>query len=189
MGGIDKALIELAGETLLARSIAGLASQCRSLLLSTNGDVSRYATFGIPVVADKSATQEGPLAGLLAALDHVAVQGDADFVVSAPVDTPFLPGDLVGRLHAARATNDVAIAVAASGDRMHHAVALWPIAILEDMRTAFAGGARSVGRFTATRRVVRVEWPVVPSDPFFNINTTDDLATAEDIIRRGESGR
>ncbi len=189
MGGVDKALIELAGETLLARCIARLAPQCGSLLLSANSEPEDYASFGITVLADVSATQEGPLAGLLAALDQIARNKSADFIVSVPVDTPFVSHDLVSRLRDAYKKDDAAIAVATSGARSHHAVALWPVAIFDSMRAAFAAGERSVGRFAAQHRIVQVEWPVAPIDPFFNINTPNDLATAEDFIaRRSISG-
>ena len=190
MGGVDKALIELAGgDTARALHRARLAPQCASLLLSANGDAGRYSAFGIPVVTDASATQEGPMAGLLAALDRIARDDENGFVVSVPVDTPFVPHDLVSRLHAARRESSKSIAVATSGERVHHAVALWPVAMLADMRAAFANGERSLRRFASGRQVAKVEWPLAPIDPFFNVNTPEDLDEAERIIRRDVSGR
>ena len=189
LGGADKALVALAGQPLIAHSIARLAWQSSEPLINANGDPARLASFGLPVVADdfpgRPGPLVGPLAGLLAGLDWVARdRPDATHVLTLPADTPFPPPDLVARLDRARRDTGAAIAVAMSGGRMHHAVALWPVTIRAALRSALVDdGERAVSRFAARFSVATVEWPVVPYDPFFNINTPDDLARAETIVR------
>src|SRR5204863_2857991 len=108
MGGGDKALIRVGDKTILERTIATLGAQCAGLLINANGDVSRFSRFGLPVVADDIAGFAGPLAGILAGLDWVAANAPkSDWVLSVPGDCPFLPRDLVARLHAARIASEL----------------------------------------------------------------------------------
>src|SRR5215475_10417260 len=102
MGGGDKPMRSIAGRTILERLIARLAPQCDGLILNANGDPSRFAAFGLPVVADSIADFPGPLAGILAALDWTSAnRPEVNWVLSAAADCPFLPRDLVMRLYEA----------------------------------------------------------------------------------------
>src|SRR5439155_23646570 len=120
MGGGDKPMRQIGGRTILARVIARLKPQCDGLILNANGDPARFAAFGLPVIADTVADFPGPLAGILAALVWVATdRPEISWVLSAAADCPFLPRDLVARLHRARAEQNAQLAVAASGRRSH----------------------------------------------------------------------
>ncbi|MFY9629832.1 MAG: molybdenum cofactor guanylyltransferase MobA [Methylocystis sp.] len=184
LGGVDKAKIEIGGETILARLVRRLAPQCAGLTLNANGDPERFGVFGLAVVPDSVPGFAGPLAGVLAGLDHVAAHlPDVDYIVSVPADTPFVPHDLVLRLRQARA-NGAEIAVASSGGREHHAVALWPVALRNELRRALEQEElRKVSGFIARYVNVAVDWPVEPYDPFFNVNRPEDLALAEELAR------
>jgi molybdopterin-guanine dinucleotide biosynthesis protein A len=185
MGGGDKALATLAGKPLLARVIGQLAPQCDQLILNANGDPARFKNFGLAVVTDTVPDFAGPLAGVLAALDWTAAnRPDTEWVASAPTDCPFLPHDLVARLHRARQDEGAQLAVAASGGRSHPVVGLWPVTLREDIRRALtAEDVRKVDLFTSRYRLATVSWPTEPVDPFFNANTPDDLATAERLAQ------
>jgi molybdopterin-guanine dinucleotide biosynthesis protein A len=189
MGGGDKALEELGGAPLLAWAIAALRPQCAGLILSANGDLSRFAASGLPAVADSVPGFQGPLAGILAGLDWIAAnRPDVPLALSAPADTPFLPGDLAVRLAAARRAASAPIACASSGGRVHPAVALWPVAIREDLRHALIKrDIRKVGAFASICGRAAVEWPATPFDPFFNVNEPGDLAQAEALLARMKS--
>ena len=178
MGGGDKALRPLGGEPMLERVIRGLAPQCAGLALNANGDAARFAAFGLPVVADGVEGFLGPLAGVLAGLEWVA--REAECVVTLAADTPFAPPDLVARLVEARRAAGADIAVAGSGGRRHHVVALWPVALAGALRRALVEeGVRKVESFVDRFKVAEAEWPAAPFDPFFNVNTPEDLAAAE----------
>lgn len=181
MGGGDKPLRTIAGRTILAHVIERLRSQCDGLLLNANGDPARFAEYGLPVVADSVPDFAGPLAGILAGLDWLAVnRPGAEWLVSVAADTPFIPRDLVARLHAARTEANVPLACAASGGWTHPVIGLWPVALREELRHALTvEDERKIDRWTARHGVVSVEWPVEPVDPFFNANRPDDLAEAE----------
>lgn len=184
MGGGDKPLVEIARRPILQHVIDRLRPQCGRLAINANGDPARFARFGLPVVADGVEGFAGPLAGVLAGMDFGAGKGAAH-VLTAPGDTPFLPADLVSRLQEARMRTGAEIAVAASDARTHHAVALWPVALREDLRRALLDeDERKVSAFIARFANVTVEWPVEPYDPFFNVNRPEDLARAEAIARQ-----
>jgi molybdopterin-guanine dinucleotide biosynthesis protein A len=181
MGGGDKAMRSIAGRTILARVIARLAPQCDGLILNANGEPSRFAAYGLPVIADGVADFPGPLAGILAALDWMAQHRPAvKFVLSAAGDCPFLPRDLVARLEAARAAENAELAVASSDGQTHPVIGLWSVALREQLRHALVvEDVRRIDRWTARYRLATVSWPVMPVDPFFNANTVDDIAEAD----------
>ncbi|GLH79809.1 molybdenum cofactor guanylyltransferase [Bradyrhizobium sp. SSBR45G] len=185
MGGGDKPMREIGGRTLLAHVIARLTPQCDRLILNANGDPARFAAYGLTVVPDDIAGFPGPLAGILAGLDWVAVhRPDADWMLSAAADCPFLPRDLVTRLAGACAREQAELALAASGGQTHPVIGLWPVRLRDDLRRALvADDIRKVTRFTARYKVATVTWPVIPRDPFFNANTADDLAEAERLAK------
>lgn len=181
MGGGDKPLRTIAGRTILAHVIERLQPQCDGLLLNANGDPVRFAEYGLPVVADSVPDFAGPLAGILAGLDWLAAnRPGAQWLVSVAADTPFIPRDLVERLHQAREAAKVPLACAASGGWTHPVIGLWPIALRADLRRALTvEDERKIDRWTARHGVAQVEWPATPVDPFFNANRPDDLAEAE----------
>jgi molybdopterin-guanine dinucleotide biosynthesis protein A len=181
MGGGDKPLRTIAGRTILAHVIERLGIQCDGLLLNANGDPARFSDYGLPVVADSVPDFAGPLAGILAGLDWLAAnRPGAEWLVSVAADTPFIPRDLVARLHAAREAVNVPLACAASGGWTHPVIGLWPVSLREELRHALTvEDERKIDRWTARHGVVTVEWPTEPVDPFFNANRPDDLTEAE----------
>jgi molybdenum cofactor guanylyltransferase len=183
MGGGDKARLRIGGRTILERVLEGLKPQCAALIINANGDPARFCDTGLAIVADNIPDFAGPLAGILAALDWAAAHSPeiAD-VVSVPGDCPFLPHDLVARLLSARAAARTPLACARSGERRHPVIALWPIDVRDDLRKALVEeGLRKIEAFTARQGVAVADWPALPFDPFFNVNTPDDAAEAERI--------
>jgi molybdopterin-guanine dinucleotide biosynthesis protein A len=169
LGGVDKAFVALGGRPLVEHLLARLAPQVREIGISANAEPGRFATFGLPVLPDRW-VGKGPLAGIAAGLGWAASIGAAG-MLSVPVDTPFIPDDLLLRLTPAPS-------VAMYAGRQHHLVALWPVAFLPALEGFLAApgaykvrdalalcGARQVG-FGGER------------DPFLNINTPEDLAAA-----------
>jgi molybdenum cofactor guanylyltransferase len=181
MGGGDKARLAIGGVTILDRVLARLSPQCSALLINANGDPARFADTGLPVVADSVPDFAGPLAGILAGLDWAAVnRPDLAWVASVPGDCPFLPADLVARLHAARAAERKPLACARSGDWRHPVAGLWPVSLRDDLRQALVGeGLRKIEIWTARHGVAIAEWPDTPVDPFFNVNAPEDAEAAE----------
>jgi molybdopterin-guanine dinucleotide biosynthesis protein A len=189
MGGGDKALIRIGDATILARTLARLTPQVTGVVLNANGDPARFAPFGLPVVADSVPDFAGPLAGILAGLDWVAAhKPQTEWVVSVPGDCPFLPRDLVERLHEVRAKEQKPLACAHSGEWRHPVVALWQVALREELRRAVTvEDLRKIEVWTARYGVALAHWPVDPVDPFFNVNTPEDVATAARLAASEQS--
>jgi molybdopterin-guanine dinucleotide biosynthesis protein A len=183
MGGGDKARITIGGKTILERVLARVTQQCARIILNANGDPARFADTRLPVVADSVPDFAGPLAGILAGLDWVAAHApDIADVMSVPGDCPFLPGDLVSRLEAARSAAGVPLACARSGEWRHPVVGLWPVALREDLRRALVDeGLHKIEAWTGRYGVAIADWPATPVDPFFNVNTPEDVAQADRI--------
>src|SRR3954454_18206936 len=180
MGGGDKALIRIGNETILERKLARLTPQVEGVVLNANGDPARFASFGLPVIADSVPDFAGPLAGILAGLDWVAAKKPGiEWVVSVPGDCPFLPRDLGARLHEAREREGKTLVCAHSGDWRHPVVGLWQVALREDLRHAIrVEDLRKIEVWTARHGVALADWPTEPVDPFFNVNTPEDVKKA-----------
>jgi molybdenum cofactor guanylyltransferase len=183
MGGGDKARVTIGDATILQRALACLTPQCARVVINANGNPVRFADARLPVVADSVPDFAGPLAGILAGLDWaVANAPQCEWLVSVPGDCPFLPADLVTRLHKARVGAGTPLACARSGEWRHPVVALWPLSLREDLRhTLVAQGLRKIEIWTARHGVAVADWPVEPVDPFFNVNTPEDAARAQAI--------
>jgi molybdopterin-guanine dinucleotide biosynthesis protein A len=183
MGGGDKARIKIGGKTILERVLATMAPQCERLIINANGDPARFVDTKLPVVADTIPDFAGPLAGILAGLDWAAAHApDIADIASVPGDCPFLPSDLVARLADARAQAKTPLACARSGDWRHPVVGLWPVRLREDLRKALmVEGLHKIEIWTARHGVAIADWPPTPVDPFFNVNTPEDVAAAERV--------
>jgi len=190
MGSREKALIELAGQPMIGHVIARMRPQVKRLAINANGDPSRFAPLGLPVVPDTVAGHPGPLAGLLSALEWARHETpDARFVASAAADTPFLPHDLIARLLAAIEDEGAPCAIAASGGAWTPIVGVWSVALTEALAEALREGVRAVHGFAAAQKSAVVDFPIVritgeSIDPFFNVNTPEDLETARALFAR-----
>ena len=184
MGGGDKGLLRLGGQSVLDRVIGRLSPQVADLALNANGDAARFAALGLPVLPDSIEGFAGPLAGVLAGLDWAAEQG-ADTIVTAAADTPFFPCDLVPQLLLASEGMAQPLVLAATpdperGHARHPTFGLWPVRLRDDLRASLQDGMRKVVQWTA--RHDGREAPFPDEAAFFNINTPEDLQRAEAML-------
>ncbi|WP_208349579.1 molybdenum cofactor guanylyltransferase MobA [Pseudaestuariivita rosea] len=189
MGGGDKGLLELGGVPILQRVIDRLSPQVGQVALNANGDPVRFAGYDLPVIADSIEGYAGPLAGVLAGLDWAVDQG-ADAIVTAAADTPFFPCDLVPQLVLAAENASAQIALAATPDPdrgtvRHPTFGLWPTALRDDLRAALQDGLRKVVLWTDRHGAGTAVFQTRAGDPFFNVNTPDDLAQAQKMLGDG----
>ena len=179
MDGREKGFLTVGGTTILSRVAKTLAPQCCAMMISAGGDPSRFAPFDARVIVDTQC--RGPMSGLAGVLEWCAGSDlGITHVLSVPSDTPFLPDDLAARLAAALEPDNFACC-AASGGRLHPIIGLWPLAARHDMYEAIARDALSFHAVLESKTFARVEWQTEPRDPFFNVNTPEDLAFAERI--------
>jgi len=193
MGGGDKCLRDLAGRPMLGHVIERLASQVGAMVINANGDPARFASFGLDVVPDTVGGFAGPLAGVLAGMRWSASAApDAQWIVTVSTDAPFLPLDLTQRLRSAIADAPRTIALAASGGNVHPVIGLWPVALADDLEEQLEAGVRKVLHWTDRHASTVVDFPLLRFhgrmiDPFFNANTPEELAEANELIEnRGQ---
>ena len=175
--GENKALLTLAGRTLMERALERLRPQVSRLALNLHEAVTEVP--GLAVVLDEGGDHQGPLAGILAALRWAEREGFR-WVATAAVDTPFFPTDLVQRLSAA--AQDKTMAAASSGGRLHPVFGVWETTLAQALEIETASGLRSARQWVASHDAGFADWPVEPFDPFFNINQPDDVAKAARIL-------
>ena len=169
MGGGDKPLLRVGGRTMLAHVAAAI--DLPNIAIAANGGAARFAEYGFPVLPDGDFVGQGPLAGVLAGLEWAHALG-AGALLTAPGDTPFIPAGLAILLSPGPAC-------AASGGRVHHTVALWPVDVRIALRAHLSQpGSRDVARFAAAIGMRPVDFPSGKWDPFHNVNTPADLETA-----------
>jgi molybdopterin-guanine dinucleotide biosynthesis protein A len=188
MGGLHKPFARIGGASLLEAVIARARGQCDALAINLHEATPEarevFGGFGLPLLADALPGHAGPLSGVLAGLDHAAEHG-MSHVLSLPCDGPFLPVDLGARLSAAALAKGDGLACAASGGRLHPVVALWPTRLRDDLRRALTfEGLCKVGQFQQRYDMAAVEWVFRARDPFFNVNTPDDLVLARELLKQ-----
>ena len=187
MGGGHKGLLSLAGKPMLLHVAERLRPQVRELAISVHGAGLEFVGFGLPLIADAPREQQGPLAGVLAAMLWArAKRPEARWIATAPCDAPFCPRDHVGVLleaALAQAAKEPGIAIAASQSRNHFAFGLWPVALAADLSAYLDAGERRMQGWIERHPHVAADFAPLtvdgqPLDPFFNVNSPDDLAAA-----------
>jgi molybdopterin-guanine dinucleotide biosynthesis protein A len=186
MGGTDKTLLPLGGRPMISRILERLLPQASPIAINSNGDAAVFAGFGVEVIADTIAGHQGPLAGVLAGLEWAAGKADVTHLLSVAGDTPLFPTNLAERLAARSGTDRVG--VAASHGRTHPVFALWPLSLRQPLASFLeSGDTRRVMTFIDQAGSDVVDFPderigQAVVDPFFNINTPQDLAEAERLL-------
>ena len=186
MGGGDKGLKMVGGVALLDRVIARLAPQVGAMALNANGDPARFGSYGLPVLPDSLPDHPGPLAGVLAGLDWAAEQG-IPAIVTAAADTPFFPADLVERLQVAAGPKGLALAASRQPDgrvMRQPTFGLWPVDLRDDLRAALQDGLRKIVIWTDAHQAGQAVFDVDRFDPFFNVNTPEDIFEAESLLEQ-----
>lgn len=176
MGGGDKGRLMLGGRSLIHRVIERITPQVDAVVLNANGDLSRFDDLGLPVVADSIPDYAGPLAGILAGMDWAAEQGH-EWLISVAADTPSFPLNMVERLSASGAP----VVLAATPDPERGRIpqptfGRWQVALRHDLRAALNDGMRKIRQWTLAKGETLV---MFEEADFFNINTPEDLAWAE----------
>ena len=192
MGGGDKGLLMLGKTTIIERVIDKILPQVGSLAININGDSSRFPDYKLPIIPDSIKGYLGPLSGILAGMEWAFKNGNR-YIATVAADTPFLPDDLIKRLHAMVKSKNLNIGIAASrilsGDDVfiHPTFGIGEVALQDDLRDALANDTRKIMFWAKKFKLdyYYFETSDKLSDPFFNINTPDDLEEAKYRLKKG----
>jgi molybdopterin-guanine dinucleotide biosynthesis protein A len=172
MGGREKAFLVLDSKPVILHVIEKFEPQVDQLVINANGEPARFVEFGLDVVPDVLKHLTTPLAKDIG----------GDVLVTVPSDTPFLPFDLATKL--LENTMASGAAIAASGGQEHYIIGAWKTELLDDLGRAIAkDGLFRVKDWAHRALAQKVEWPVEAHDPFFNVNTPEDLLRAQQILK------
>ncbi len=177
MGGQDKGLIEIAGQPLVARISEQLEYQVGQILINANRNLERYKKCGFKVIIDSLDNFQGPLAGMLTALQCI----DNDWLIVVPCDGPYIASDYCDRMISAASEQSVQLAVATDGERLQPVYALLHRELISSLTTFIKNGGRKIDRWYAQHPFARVDF----SDSvqmFTNVNTPEQLTRIEQQI-------
>ena len=192
MGGGDKGLLMLGETSIIERVIDKILPQVGSLAININGDSSRFPDYKLPIIPDSIKGYLGPLSGILAGMEWAFKNGNR-YIATVAADTPFLPDDLIKRLHAMVKSKNLNIGIAASRFLrrddvfIHPTFGIWEVALKDDLRDALANDTRKIMFWAKKFKLdyYYFETSDKLSDPFFNINTPDDLEEAKYRLKKG----
>lgn len=185
MEGPEKSLLKLNGKTLISHVAEKLKNQTNGILINANGDAERFSSLGVAVQADTVEGFAGPLAGVLAGMRWAQENSNASLLITAAADTPFFPNTYVEKMLACAKSENVEIALASSNERHHPVFGLWPIKLADDLEYFLVEEEnRKVMLFVERYSNCQVNFDNLKNDvdPFFNVNTPDDMKSAEEII-------
>ena len=192
MGGGDKGLLMLGKTTIIERVIDKILPQVGSLAININGDSSRFPDYKLPIIPDSIKGYLGPLSGILAGMEWAFKNGNR-YIATVAADTPFLPDDFIKRLHTMVKSKNLNIGIAASRFLrrddvfIHPTFGIWEVALKDDLRDALANDTRKIMFWAKKFKLdyYYFETSDKLSDPFFNINTPDDLEEAKYRLKKG----
>ena len=182
----DKFLQLLGSKSILEQVAARLSPQVDHLFINTNTDKNDLSDLSLPIIADVQSHYGGPLIGLKTAFEYAH---GFSFVLSVTGDCPFIPSDLMARLYERRQETDARIVMASSKGRVHPIFGLWKPDLLQPLNAWLEHTEKaSVLAFARTIGFETVDFPLQPLpkttetyDPFFNINTAEDLHNARKL--------
>ena len=170
MGGVDKGLQTLHGKPLFQFIYDRLHSQVEHISVNANRNQAIYATAGLPVFGDNIEGFQGPLSGILTALER----SETDFVLFVPCDSPFFPDNLLEKLKSAVDFHGVSITYVHDGEREHPTFCLMARSLKEKLAAYLAAGDRRMLQFMRQNGAVSVDFSENKA-AFTNINSLDEL--------------
>jgi molybdopterin-guanine dinucleotide biosynthesis protein A len=174
MGGEDKGLVQLLGRPMIEHVLSALRPQVGPVLINANRNLERYAEFGHPVIPDQLAGYMGPLAGVLAALQHLRTE----FMLTVPCDAPLIANDLARRLHDNCIAVGADVAVATDGRRQQPVFLLLRAGVASGLAAYLAAGGRKIDAWFAQLRLAEADFSDEP-DTFINVNDPDERQRVE----------
>jgi molybdopterin-guanine dinucleotide biosynthesis protein A len=184
LGGNGKAFIEISGTPLVELTIKSFTRQVNNLAINSR-DPKSFSDFDFPIIEDILLEDggAGPLAGISSAIKWAkTLKHPSTHVAIVPVDTPFLPADLIQRMYLDLSISNADIVMASSNDNIYPVIGLWSLSLDDHLDKSLYEGIRKIDAFSSLFNVSIVDWSFDKIDPFFNINKPEDIALAEKYI-------
>ena len=177
MGGKNKGLLEIGKRPMIEYVLSAIKKQLTHILINANDDLEIYRSYGYPVIRDGLDGFQGPLAGMLAALEHCRTR----WLCTVPCDGPLLAEDLLARLHQARTDESADLAVVHDGKRLHPVFCLMYSGLYDHIRQVVDRGERKIEKIFVGVKVARADFSDKP-ECFLNVNRPEDLSAMENLL-------
>ncbi len=183
--GEDKSIKQISGKSLMELVLNRSLSQVDKLIINSNKSNVIFDKLGLDIViSDCMSGNLGPLVGILTGVKWALKNSNYKWLATFPIDCPFFPKNIVERF--IKESKDYKILVAEGSGRIHPVFSMWKVSIqLENQLELFLkNGERKIDKFTKKFNTKVVKFPKLGYDPFFNVNTLDDLKKAQDIYNQ-----
>lgn len=170
--GLDKGLIPILGQGLVARTLQALPDGTPSLIVA-NRNLPAYRALGVAVISDPWPDFRGPLAGILAALRTARTP----WVQIIPCDAVSLPGDLLSRLMI-HAGDELSAVYAQWNGQGQYLCCVLNRDLEVDLVDALERGERAPRRWLASIGARSVDFSDVQPEPLWSVNSPTELAAA-----------
>jgi len=185
LGGLDKSAIVIGDTSCLNRTVAVLSPLLEVIVMSAPVGIS-FDHYDFPVIRDYQPREtdqikSGPALAIIALVDW-AVQNNFDYVITAPIDTPFLPHDYAQQLFSTwqGIGSESRPVVCTSEGRTHGLHALWPVSCFAQLQSLILlKGGRKIRSLHSALDSNMLNFPVDIIDPFLNLNTLKDIEVAQ----------
>ena len=171
MGGDDKGLVPFQTRPLIQYAINAIKSQVNQVVINANRNLEQYQYYGYPVISDSLEGFQGPLAGMLSAMETA----QTDYILTVPCDSPFISTQLRQRMMETLLLTGKQIAVATDGERLQPVFCLIPCYLKDDLKQFLLNGDRKIDIWLAQHELAVVDFSDQP-DTFINFNHPEDLA-------------
>tara|TARA_B100000953_G_scaffold275193_1_gene248481 strand:- start:77 stop:706 length:630 start_codon:yes stop_codon:yes gene_type:complete len=184
--GTDKLLLEINNKKLIEYTIDKVKKYLKDLIIVTDSNNEFFSKNNLITVKDCVEGQLGPLAGILTAMKWAKENlKKCSWVATFPCDTPFFPEIIINNFIEESKKKDSLILSASSHGRRHNIFGLWSLDLYDKLKDDLINKKiRKVQDWTKGNKIKNLEFKFEDYDPFFNINTQEDLIHAEKLIRR-----
>lgn len=170
MQGQDKGLLEWQGKPMIEHILSSLSDEYQPIMINANRNIERYRQYGHDVITDTYENYQGPLVGILSAMQHCT----QEYILCIPCDSPQLPQDLLPRLKQCLAQHDATGAICYDGKRTQPLFALLACSLQTELKAFLDSGNRKVHSFFESINAAVCDFSDQP-ECFHNFNTPDDM--------------
>ena len=183
--GKDKLFLELNNKMLIEHTINKVEKYLKDIIIITNQKNEYFSKKNLTTVEDCIEGQLGPLVGILTAMKWAKENlKECSWVATFPCDTPFFPETIIKKFIEKSKKKDSLLLCASSHGRKHNIFGLWSLDLYEKLKNDLINNKiRKVQDWTEKHKITNVEFDFKEYDPFFNINTLDDLENAKKIVK------
>ena len=179
--GEDKLFLNLNNKTLIEHTVNKVKKYLKEIIIITNKENDFFVKNNLITVKDCIVGQLGPLVGILTAMKWAKEKSSKhSWIASFPCDTPFFPEIVISKFIEESKKNESLMLCASSHGRKHNIFGLWSLDLYDKLYDDLVNKkVRKVQDWTKANNIKNLEFEFKDYDPFFNINTAEDLKLAK----------